>query len=80
MIGEYTFKEKYTPYIRFEDLDPNKDIEQDKAYLLIIGINTEIEENFFLKIEVDMFSSEDANSRFEGKSYSEFKAAIAIGF
>ena len=80
VMGEYTLQEKYTPYIRFEDLDPNKDIEKDNANLLIIGINTEIEENFFLKIEVDMFSSEDANSRLKGKSYSEFKAAIAIGF
>jgi hypothetical protein len=76
----YNYLDTYTPYVRYEFLDPNTDLEKDQASQLIYGINIMIDEGLFLKVELNNVSSEDANDRFKGKDYTELKGAIAIGF
>lgn len=76
----YTIKHFLTPYLRYEFLDPNSDLNDDEANQYIYGLNFKINENLFLKAEINSVSSGNANSRFSGVDYSEFKAAVAIGF
>ncbi len=74
------FNDRYTPYLRFETLDPDKKMEDDNASIIIWGVNILIDENMFVKLEVDDFSSGVNNVSLGGESYSEFKASLSIGF
>lgn len=76
----YNFSNIYTPYVRYEFLDPNTDIDKDQASQIIYGVNVMIDDGLFLKLEMNSVTSEDENARFKGKNYSELKGAIAIGF
>lgn len=68
------------PYVRYELLDPNTKISDDTARQIIPGLNIQIDDGLFFKLELNMVSSGENNNRFTGTSYSELKAAIAIGF
>jgi hypothetical protein len=76
----YIINDFLTPYIRYEFLDPNSDLDDDEANQFIYGLNFKISEHLFLKGEINSVSSKMLNQRFNGVDYSEFKAAIAIGF
>ncbi len=76
----YTFKNKYTPYLRYEYLDPDKTIDNDTANLSIVGVNIKLDSSITWKVELDFFSSDKGNARFSGNDYTEFKSAFAIGF
>lgn len=76
----YSLGKKFTPYIRYESLDPDKGIEDDKANMFSIGLNTEIETNYFLKLQYNNISSGLNNARFNGVDFSEFQAAVVLGF
>ncbi len=69
-----------TPYVRYEYLEPNKNITSDEASVLILGSNILIDENMFLKIELDHFKGEDNNASVGGASYSELKISLSVGF
>jgi hypothetical protein len=76
----YTYKSKYTPYLRYEYLDPNKAIDSDTANLSILGLNIKIDPSMTWKIEFDIYRSDKNNARFSGDGFTEFKTAFAIGF
>lgn len=76
----YTFKERYTPFVRLESLDPNADISNDEATLLSFGGNIKIDESFFFKLQYNTTTSGDNNVRFNGVGYQEIQAAIVLGF
>ncbi len=76
----YLLKERYTPYIRWESHDPDLDTEDDIAQQVIYGVNTRLDGNLFLKLEMGMVISNEGNSRFKGVDYTEFKAAFVAGF
>lgn len=69
-----------TPYVRFEWLDPDVDTGADEALMYIYGINARVDEGLFLKAELNTIRSKVANARFSDQGYTEFKAAIAVGF
>ncbi len=71
---------RFTPYVRYEYLDPNKDIDDDEANMLSFGINTRVDRNFFLKMQYNSITAGDANDRFTGIDFSEFQAAVVLGF
>lgn len=71
---------RFTPYFRYEYLEPDTDTDDDTASQFIYGVNVRVAEGLFLKAEFDTFASGDANARFEGQGYTEFKAAVAMGF
>lgn len=69
-----------TPYFRYEYLDPNDDIDDDDANLMILGVNLLVDTNMYLKFEIDRFDSEINNDDLAGADYTEFKASLSIGF
>ena len=52
--------EKYIPYLRYEYLDPNDKISNDSGEVIILGINMGIDDNFFIKVEIDQFITGDS--------------------
>ena len=69
-----------SPYFRYELLDPNLDAADDKARMYIYGLNVRLAQVMFLKGELNTTSAGNANDRFEGQGYTEFKAAVVVGF
>ncbi len=80
LLASYTSRERFTPYVRFEFLEPNTKIEDDYASMLIYGLNAEIDDGLFLKAEMNMINAGINNNLFSGVGYTEFKFAIAVGF
>ncbi len=76
----YSLGDKFTPYVRYEYLDPNQDIDDDTANMISFGLNTEIDDNYFLKLQFNRISSGDNNNEFSGVNFSEFQAAVVLGF
>ncbi len=78
----YLFLDRYTPYFRFEYLDPDTNTENDQAMMFVYGINVRLVDRLFIKLELDTVAAESLNSRFGGgnESYTEFKGAIVFGF
>jgi hypothetical protein len=79
-MASYRIGEKVTPYFRYEYLDPSRSVADDSAQLFIYGLNLNVRGRLFLKAEMDTVRSGDANTRFEGQGYNEFKGAIVVGF
>jgi len=80
LMGFYTLHDRFTPYLRFEYLDPNTRLDNDTAKMFVYGINTEVDENLYLKAELNTVDPSSSNSRFSGVGFTEFKFAIAVGF
>ena len=80
LMGFYTLHELFTPYLRFEYLDPNTRLDNDTARMFVYGINIEVDENLYLKAELNTVDPNSGNSRFSGVGFTEFKFAIAVGF
>ncbi len=68
------------PYVRFEHLDPDLSIDMDDAFLLVYGLNMQLEENYFLKIDLNTVSSLQNNLTMGKSSYTEIKTSISVGF
>jgi hypothetical protein len=78
----WTFSDRYTPYARLEWLDPDTDVADDRALLLIAGVNVRVPGGLVVKAELDKVQAQDANTRFTGGlgDYVEVKAAVVVGF
>ncbi|PCJ17818.1 MAG: hypothetical protein COB04_08135 [Gammaproteobacteria bacterium] len=72
--------EEVTPYLRIEMLEPNTDVSDDQGMLTIVGVNWQITTNAFLKFELNSTDTEEANAKFEGQDFKEFKASLSVGF
>jgi hypothetical protein len=68
------------PYFRYEYHDPDTDLGDDDATLVLGGLNMRIDEGFYLKAELDRTTSGPLNEKIEGVAFNEFKASIAVGF
>ncbi len=73
-------RDYFVPYLRFEYLDPNFDVEDDFATLIIPGLNIQVDDGLYVKLEANFLNSGANNVQFNGIGYTELKAAIAIGF
>ncbi len=69
-----------TPYVRYEFLEPNDEIDDDEGNIVILGMNYMLDKNLYLKFELDRFSTEAQNAKHAGADYTEFKSSISIGF
>jgi hypothetical protein len=76
----YHLTDRWIPYLRYESLDPNDDIDDDEATKTVAGINWMVEQNMYLKFEVDRVNTQDNNGEFSGADFTEFKASLSIGF
>jgi hypothetical protein len=68
------------PYLRYEAHDPDHDIADNEADLILGGLNVRIEHGLYVKAELDHYTSGVKNKRFKGVPYTEFKASISYGF
>ncbi len=71
---------RYTPYFRYEHLEPDTDTSDDEGSVSILGVNILVDDNMYLKFELDKFSTGDNNAKYEGASFTEFKSSLSIGF
>ena len=76
----YALDGRWTPYLRLETLDPNTAVSDDWARLWVYGINVQIDDGLFFKVELDTVRAGIANARFGGVGFTELKASIAVGF
>lgn len=72
--------DRVRPYVRYEHHDPDTDLEDDAATLVLGGVNVRIDDGFYLKAELDRTTSGPLNPKTEGVAFNEFKASIAVGF
>lgn len=79
-MASYTIREHFTPYFRYEWLDPDSGVSADNAQLFIYGINVRVVKALYLKADLDTVKAGAANSRFEGRDYTELKLAATVGF
>lgn len=78
----YSFDNGMTPYLRFEGVDPNRDVDEDHGYVFIFGLNYEISGGFMIKAENNYFkgASRSTLAEYPNASYNEIKAAVVLGF
>jgi hypothetical protein len=68
------------PYVRLERHDPDTDLDDDDATLVLGGLNLRIDDGFYRKAELDRTTSGPLNEKTGGVDFTEFKASIAVGF
>lgn len=73
------FSKGFTPYFRYESLDPNKDVKDDLGTLAIVGMNFKLAKMVNLKFEINRFETEINNAKGEAE-WTELKAAFVLGF
>ncbi len=78
----YHLKNGWTPYMRLEKINPDRDIAELGGRDFIIGINIELSKNFQFKIENNDFrgGARSSLAKYKGKGYHELKAALVLGF
>ena len=76
----YRIRDRYTPYVRYEYLDPHTGIGDDQARMLVYGLNVRVTQGLYLKADFNTVRAGVNNQRFEGSDFTEFKAAVAAGF
>lgn len=78
----YHLKGGFTPYLRFEYVNPDRDKPEMDGRDFIVGLNVELSKNFQLKIENNAFhgGSKSTLASLPGQGYHELKAALVLGF
>jgi hypothetical protein len=79
-MAYYRIRDRYTPYFRYEWLDPDSTTGDDNAQLFICGVNVRVANGLYLKADLDTVKAGSANARFKGQGYTELKAAAVVGF
>lgn len=72
--------DRITPYVRYEFLDPNDDVDNDEGVVSVLGVNLLVDKNMYVKFELYDVNTEENNSEFLGADFTEFKASLSIGF
>ncbi|MEE8059626.1 MAG: hypothetical protein V3T17_17620 [Pseudomonadales bacterium] len=72
--------QKIIPYIRYEYLDPDDDTSDDEAVRIIFGVNLFVDDNMYVKVELNDNSTKSNNADFSGADWAELKASLSIGF
>jgi hypothetical protein len=78
----WTLLDWLTPYARVEWLDPDGDVSNDRALLLLGGVNLRVGGGLVVKAELDKYDFQAANPKYDGGlgNYVELKAAVVVGF
>ncbi len=79
-MAYYTFRERFTPYFRYEWLDPDASVTGDNAQYFIYGVNVRILKALFLRADLDTVKAGANNTRFKGQGFTELKALASVGF
>ena len=78
----YHLRNGWTPYLRLERINPNRDQDGLDGRNFIVGLNIELSKNFQFKIENNSFRGGPRSSlaEFKGRGYHELKTALVLGF
>jgi len=80
VLPSYFLNDNINLYFLYAQADPNHNKAQDGVINYVPGINMEVDENIFVKIDVLNVRSQKNNTIYDGKNYSEFRAALSVGF
>ena len=78
----YHLKGGWTPYLRLDHFNPNRDLSSVGGRDFIVGVNYEISKNFQFKVENNDFRGgpKSTLAKYPGRGYHELKAAVVLGF
>lgn len=70
-----------TPYMQFQTVDPDIDVDDDEGFAIVTGVNQTFDALMF-KLEHNYVVGNDKSSlaEFSGSRYHEIKAAVVLGF
>lgn len=80
MLPSYYITENINLFLLYAKADPSHNIKNNSVTNIAPGINIEIDKNMYLKIDLYSVISEKDNVMYNGKKYTEARAALAIGF
>lgn len=78
----YHLRNGWTPYLRYERFNPDRDRKDMGGRDFIVGVNIELSKNFQLKIENNAFKggAQSSLAKYKGRGYHELKAGLVLGF
>mgnify|MGYP002713186370 CR=1 FL=1 len=80
ILPSYFITDIVNLYFLYSKADPNHDVSKNSVVNYAPGVNIEVDNNMFIKMDYYNVESEVNNPLFGGKDYSEIRAALAIGF
>ena len=80
ILPSYYIMENVNLYFLYTQADPNHDKPSDGVTNYIPGVNIEIDNNVFVKVDLLNITSGKNNTIYGGEDYSELRAALSIGF
>lgn len=80
ILPSYFIADNINLFFLYAQADPNESKTKDGVINWVPGINIEINDNVFIKMDVLNVISEKQNTIYAGNSYSELRAALSIGF
>ncbi|MCW8837623.1 MAG: OprO/OprP family phosphate-selective porin, partial [Thiovulaceae bacterium] len=80
ILPSYFISDKANLYFLYAKADPNHNVADNSVINYAPGVNIEVDDNMFIKIDYFNVVSQKNNTLFYGKDYSEIRAALAIGF
>jgi hypothetical protein len=76
----YRYRDRFTPYFRFEWLDPDSEVVDDYARQYVYGLNVRVVQGLYLKCDLNTVQAGEHNLRFRGQGFTEVKGSVAVGF
>lgn len=80
ILPSYSISDKINLFFLYAKADPNHSVDNNSVVNYSPGINVEVAENAFFKLDFFTVKSESANSLYNGLGYTETRAAFAVGF
>jgi hypothetical protein len=80
ILPSYFISDNVNLYLLYAQADPNHNTDNDSVTNIAPGVNIEVDDNVFVKLDVLHVISDKQNTLYQGDSYSEFRAALAVGF
>jgi hypothetical protein len=80
ILPSYFISDKINIFFLYAQADPNHNVDKNSVTNYAPGINIEVDDDMYIKLDYFNVDSQVNNSLFAGKSYSEIRAALAIGF
>ena len=80
ILPSYFITDKVNLYFLYAGANPNHTVSQNSVVNIVPGVNIEVDDNVFIKADILNVRSQKNNTLYEGEAFSEFRAALSIGF
>lgn len=80
ILPSYFITDNVNLFLLYAHADPNHNKDSDSATNIAPGLNIEVANSVFIKTDLLYVLSEKNNTIYKGDSYTEFRAALSIGF